>query len=221
VINETAEQSRRGAGTCVGRPFRNMTVKIIDIVDGPIRSMDDVRELPTGRIGEIIVQGPVVTREYFRQPEATALAKIPDGERFWHRMGDVGYRDDRDRLWFCGRKAHIVETAHGRLFTIPCEAIFNEHRDVDRSALVGVGQKSNQKPVIVVEPEAGQFPTKARDRDRFLQELRELARSNPLTERIEMILFHRSLPVDIRHNVKIFREKLAVWAERELKLKRW
>ena len=37
------------------------------------------------------------------------------------------------------------------------------------------------------------------------------------TRRIETILFHPSFPVDIRHNSKIFREKLAVWAARKLR----
>ena len=131
-------------------------------------------------------------------------------------MGDVGYLDEQGRLWFCGRKAHIVETELGRLFTIPCEAIFNNHPRVFRSALVGVGSKPKQRPVIIVEPERGQFPETANDQNRFRAELLVLGRANPLTMSIETVLFHRSLPVDIRHNVKIFREKLGPWAETEL-----
>ena len=53
-------------------------------------------------------------------------------------MGDLGYLDGDGRLWFCGRKSHRVETAAGTLFTIPCEAVFNAHPDVYRTALVGV-----------------------------------------------------------------------------------
>lgn len=229
VLEQTAPLSRQGAGTCVGRTFPGIEVQIIEITAGPIRSMADVDELPRGKIGEIVVRGPSTTREYFQRPDATTIAKIKD-EPFspppllssspppplWHRMGDVGYFDEQDRLWFCGRKAHIVETELGRMFTIPCEAIFNNHPRVFRSALVGVGSKPRQRPVIIVEPEAGQFPKSAVDEDRFRAELLELARANPLTALIETILFHRSLPVDIRHNVKIFREKLGPWASREL-----
>ena len=220
VLERTAARTRQGAGTCVGNRFPQIAVKIVEIIEGPIASLQDVRELPTGEIGEIIVQGPVVTREYFRDPEATARAKIPDGESFWHRMGDVGYLDDDGALWFCGRKAHIVDSEHGRMFTIPCEAIFNEHPRVYRSALVGVGEKPYQQPIIIIEPEAGQFPADESDRQAFRKELRELAIANPLTERIDTILFHRSLPVDVRHNVKIFREKLAPWAEEQVKRKK-
>jgi acyl-CoA synthetase (AMP-forming)/AMP-acid ligase II len=216
VLEETVAASRRGAGTCVGRAFPGIRIRIIEVAEGAIAAIAGARELARGEIGEIIVQGPSTTREYFRRAEATAAAKIADGEGFWHRMGDVGYLDSQERLWFCGRKAHIVETAQGRMFSA-CEAIFDEHPRVYRSALVGVGAKPAQRPVIVVEPEAGEFPETSAAREQFERELRELARGNELTRRIETFLFQRALPVDVRHNVKIFREKLAPWAEEQLR----
>lgn len=218
VLSETADRSRQGAGTCVGRLFPRVCVRIIEITDGPIEHVSETRELPRGEIGEILVQAPPTTREYFRRPDATALAKVADDDdKFWHRMGDVGWLGDDDRLWFCGRKGHIVEAASGRMFTIPCEAIFNEHPKVFRSALVGVGDKPNQKPVIIVEPEAGEFPGSATAEQKFRDELLTLGQASQLTDSIETVLFHRSLPVDIRHNVKIFREKLGPWAEGQLR----
>src|SRR5262249_43397432 len=125
VLARTADKTRQGAGTCVGKPLPTIRLKIIEIVEGPIGSLTETRELPTGEIGEIIVQGDAVTREYFARTEATAAAKIPDGDRFWHRMGDVGYLDETDALWFCGRKSQIVQTAEGRMFTDCVEPIFN------------------------------------------------------------------------------------------------
>ena len=233
VLEETAALTRIGAGTCVGRPLPHVRVRIIAITDGPLASLENVEEFARiplasnadtrnssefrcGEIGEIIVDAPSTTCAYFRQPEATAAAKIPDGDGFWHRMGDVGYVDETGRLWFCGRKDHIVETESGRMFSVPCEAIFNEHPDVYRSALVGVGTKPRQRPVIVVEPESGRFPETAAMRHAFSQQIRELAVAHSLTASIETILFRRALPVDTRHNVKIKRELLAPWAEREL-----
>lgn len=216
VLNRTAEQTRRGAGTCVGRRFPQIDVKVIEMTDGAIESLSDVHELPAGEIGEIIVRGPSVTREYFRRPEETKKAKIPDGERFWHRIGDVGYFDESGALWYCGRKAHVVETAEGRMFPVCCEAIFNEHPHVYRSALVGVGPKPNQEPIIVVELERQQLHRWAEDREAITRELLELGRANAKTANIHCILFHASLPVDTRHNVKIARLALADWAEQVL-----
>ncbi|MBU0617257.1 MAG: AMP-binding protein [Planctomycetes bacterium] len=214
ILGETRELTARGGGTCVGRPMRGIDVRIIAITDEPVADWKNARELPTGEIGEITVKGPVVTREYFRRPEVTALAKIRDGDAIVHRMGDVGYLDERGRLWFCGRKAHRVITEQGALFTVPCEAIFNQHPRVRRSALVGVGKPEQQRPVICVELE----PDDRGDRkDELTNELRKLAADNELTREIKTVLYHRSFPVDVRHNAKIFREKLAVWAMERLR----
>jgi len=157
------------------------------------------------------VRGPVVTTEYVTRSEANALHKIRDGETFWHRMGDVGYLAN-DRFWFCGRKSHRVITATGTLFTIPCEAIFNQHSWVYRSALVGVGERGRQRPVVFVEPWPEHWraaKTKWRELER---ELRQIAAKYEHTAVIDTFLLRRALPVDIRHNAKIFREKLAAVA---------
>ncbi len=212
VLERTAAMTAAGAGTCVGRVFDRMSVRIIPVSFDPLLSPDDAGELPAGQIGEIVVKGPVATREYYRRPDATELAKIPDGDGFWHRMGDVGYLDTDGLLWFCGRKAHIVLTSSGPLYSVCCEAIFNQHPRVYRSALVGTGPRGNQRPVIVVEPERGQMPRTSEDRAVFRRELLEVGRRKDITSGISTILFHESLPVDTRHNVKIRREELSVWA---------
>jgi acyl-CoA synthetase (AMP-forming)/AMP-acid ligase II len=212
VLGETAARSQEGAGTCVGHKFPGIVWKVIRISDQPIATLDAATELPAGEIGELIVRGPVVTREYVTRVEANALHKICDGDSVWHRMGDVGYFDEQGRFWFCGRKAHRVLTPGGPMYTIRCEAIFNQHPRVYRSALVGVGEAGGQRPVIVVEPWPDRRPRGTADRRQLVGELLELGRGNPLTKTIRDILIHPSLPVDIRHNAKIFREKLAVWA---------
>lgn len=214
ILSETQEQTARGAGTCVGKPLAGIDVRIIEIDDGPIAEWSDERLVPPGRIGEIVVRGPVVTREYFENPQANALAKIRAGDAFWHRMGDVGYLDTAGRLWFCGRKAHRVVTEHGTLFPVPCEAVFNQHPRVRRTALVGTGVAGRQRPVLCVELEPGD---RGRDRDRLTQELLALGAANDLTQSIQVILYHPSFPVDVRHNAKIAREKLAVWAAEQLR----
>ncbi|MGQ0637005.1 MAG: fatty acid CoA ligase family protein [Planctomycetaceae bacterium] len=217
VLARTAQKTREGAGTCVGRPFPRVQLKIIEMTDTPLPDLAAARELPRWEIGEIIVRGEMVTREYFRQPEATGRAKIRDGDGFWHRMGDVGYLDETDALWFCGRKAHAVETDHGRLCTECVEPIFNAHPRVARTALVGVGARPRQMPVIVVEPEPWYRPTKAEIDGVLLPELREVARGYSHTALIERFLVYpRSLPVDVRHNIKVNRERLSAWASGKL-----
>lgn len=216
ILSETRHRWAQGGGTCVGRRFPGIEWKIVQITDEPIERLGDARELPAGEIGEIIVSGPVVTRQYVTRQESNALAKIAEGNRIWHRMGDVGYLDELDRFWFCGRKSHRLQTARGPMFTIPCEAIFNQHPAVYRSALVGVGAPGAQRPVIIVEPWPGKLPRGKAARAALIAQLKQLALANPLTAEIEHFLVHRSMPVDIRHNAKIFRERLAPWAARKL-----
>jgi len=209
ILGETAVQTARGAGTCVGRPMPGLDLRIIRIDDAPIPDWSEALELATGDIGEITVTGPVVTRGYHANPEATALAKIAHGGNTRHRMGDVGYLDESGRLWFCGRKAHRVVTATQTLFTVPCEAIFNQHERVFRSALVGVGARGQQMPVICIQLERGDAQ---RETVALRRELLEMAAADPRTRDITTVLFHPSFPVDARHNAKIGRETLAVWA---------
>ncbi len=213
MLAETRDATRRGAGMCVGEPLANVTLRIIAIRDEPIAVWCDDLVVPRGEIGEICVKGDVVSPSYDNLPDATEGAKISDEDGFWHRMGDVGYLDEKGRIWFCGRKSHRVITTGGTLFTVPCEAIFNQHPDVYRSALVGIGaDRRRQTPVLVVEPVAGCFPAASAQAEAFVQALLELGSASERTVGIRRILFHRSFPVDIRHNAKIRREALATWA---------
>jgi acyl-CoA synthetase (AMP-forming)/AMP-acid ligase II len=216
VLSETETLSRQGAGTCVGTRFSGMQWRVIEIDDRPLATLDETIEVAPGQIGELIVQGAVVTPRYVTRTDANADHKITDGDRFWHRMGDVGYLDPQDRFWFCGRKGHRVITRRGTLFTVPCEAIVNNHPAVYRSALVGIGEAGNQRPVIVVETWPERRPSTTDEEDALLAELRQQAAADKLTQDIVDILLHPSLPVDIRHNAKIFREKLAPWAAQQL-----
>jgi acyl-CoA synthetase (AMP-forming)/AMP-acid ligase II len=194
-------------GAFVGRAVQGIDVRIIPISDQPIATLDSGTGLPSGSIGEIIVRGPVVTKEYDALPEATAAAKIADPERpggVWHRMGDCGTLDDAGRLWFLGRKAERVETPGGTMFTEPCEQVFRAHARARRCALIGVGSE----PALVVET----TPGGARDAAQLASELRSLALGHSHTAGIRTFYFRAHFPVDVRHNAKIHRLALATWA---------
>lgn len=198
ILSETWEQTRKGAGTCVGKALPEVRIGIIPIVDRPLESGKPLEFLGASEVGEILVSGPVVTREYDALPEATATAKVVDAEgTFWHRMGDVGYLDEDGRLWFCGRKVERVQTDAGVLYTDCCEAVFNQHPDVFRSALIGLGEAPKQRPAVVIEAESGRQPS--------VESLRELAAKHPHTAGIETFFFKKVFPVDVRHNAKIHR----------------
>ncbi len=215
ILGGTERMTAEGAGVCIGRPLPELTVGIIKISDDPIASWSGNLLLPPGEIGEIVVCGPNVSPAYDRNPCANQLSKIRDARgNVHHRMGDLGYLDPEGRLWFCGRKSHRIVTANGVLFPVVCEGVFNRHAAVYRSALVGVGSSSAKIPVLCVELEPAARGT---DRAGIRAELMKLGSEHPITQDIRTILFHPAFPVDIRHNAKIFRERLALWAERKMR----
>ena len=110
-----------------------------------------------------------------------------------------------------------MDTAVETLYTEPCEAIFNQHPAVSRSALVGVGREKTRRPVMIIEPRRGHFPRSPETAVRFSHELRELAKGHSVTSSITAFLFHPNFPVDVRHNVKISRDMLALWAEERMR----
>ncbi|UHQ23627.1 AMP-binding protein [Lysobacter sp. 5GHs7-4] len=216
-LQSTRSATEAGAGTCVGRAVVPNEIRIIAIDDAPIARWTDARTLAAGEVGEITVAGPTATDSYFNREAATRIAKIREtladgGERVVHRMGDLGYFDGDGRLWFCGRKTHRVETAQGPLYTEQVEPVFNAHPQVRRTALVGVGRSGAQRPVLCVELAEG---ARARDWPAIERALRALGAAHAHTARIGDFLRHPRFPVDIRHNAKIGREKLAVWAAKQ------
>lgn len=205
-LADTFAATRAGDGTCVGRPGDGIDLRVIRVVDGAVATWSDDLVLPAGQIGELVVAGDVVTTAYEARPEATARAKIQDGARVWHRMGDLGRVDPQGRVWFCGRVGHRVETAAGLVHS-GLEALFAEDPRVARCALVGV----RGKPVLVVEARSGA------PRDALTRELLARGQARPETAQVKDVLFHPGLPVDVRHNAKIRRELLAAWAAEQLR----
>jgi olefin beta-lactone synthetase len=213
-LESTRAATESGLGTCVGLPVPPNEVRIIAIDDHAIEQWRDDLLLPPGAVGEITVAGPSATDAYFRRPEATRLAKIRErlahgGERIVHRMGDLGWFDAQGRLWFCGRKSHRVETTDGPLYTEQVEPVFNVHPEVRRSALVGIGPRGAQTPILCVEMLPGRRPG-----PKLIEELKAIGGRHVHCARIQCFLVHPGFPVDIRHNAKIGREKLTAWASR-------
>ncbi|MCW5828232.1 MAG: AMP-binding protein [Deltaproteobacteria bacterium] len=214
MLKETWKETGQGAGICVGRPFDGTDLMIIRIVDGPLESMDAAEILGPGETGEILIRGAHVSPAYFRDLDSTRKNKIPDGQGgVWHRIGDAGYLDAQGRLWYCGRAGQRVKAAGGPLFSLQCEPIFDTHPKVRRSGLVGVAVNGQEIPVICVELKAGFHRDELPE---IRKELLDLAARHPVTRPIRQVLFKRRLPVDPRHNSKIERPALALWAASQI-----
>ncbi|WP_220449864.1 fatty acid CoA ligase family protein [Nonomuraea longispora] len=207
-LAETAADTVRGAGTCLGAVLPGNRVRVIGITDEAIPRWSDDLVVPPGTVGEITVAGPAVSDPYLARPRESALARIDDGGEAVHRMGDLGWQDERGRLWFAGRKSERVRTAGGELYTDQVEPVVNEVPGVYRSALVGVGPLGGQRPVLCVECEPGMSRRERRD---VVERVRAAAVAG-----IGHVLVHPGFPMDVRHASKIRRPLLAGWAARRL-----
>ncbi|MEV6276856.1 fatty acid CoA ligase family protein [Nocardia sp. NPDC051832] len=216
LLDGLVERAHQGEGTCIGRPSDRIEARLIAITDEPIATWPEARAL-AGRlehsrgIGELVVSGPNVSTHYYWPEQANIAGKIADGAVTWHRTGDLAWIDDQGRIWFCGRKSQRLETADGPMFTVQVEQIFNSLPGVSRTALVGIGAAGTQRPVLCVELAAGA------DRGATISALLARATAFELTKTIEHFLVHPGFPVDIRHNAKIGREQLAVWAAKQVR----
>lgn len=217
ISRDTAHLARLGHGTCVGRVVPGLQVQIIDITEQALPHWRDVRLMPPGAIGEIVVKGPLVSPRYHLDPVNTALSKIQpdegdDPDQPWHRTGDTGYVDAQGRLWFCGRIRHIVQVDGQRYFSVQAEEILNAEPEVWRSALVGATVQGQTCLCVVVEfyPEhkAGITPER-------LQALRDKLDGLGFPVR-HVLPYPHTFPVDKRHNSKIERHLLARWAQQHL-----
>ncbi len=210
IVQDTWPETEKGYGVCVGAPVPTIRTEIVGISDEPIHSWDESLCVPDGAVGEIVVRGPMVTQAYYDDVANTELAKIADGDEVWHRMGDLGWRDGEGRLWFCGRKSQRVVHEGRDLLTVPTEKIFDTVAGVRRTALVGPVVAGEVLPLLCVELDAG---TAWGDVLPQLESLRARGDvGHAAVGAIQGFLLHPEFPVDPRHNAKIGRERLTVWA---------
>lgn len=207
ILGAKAQQTNLGAGTCVGKAAPGIEIKIIKTSDIPVGALFEVEKI---QIGEIVVSGRQVTQGYFEMDGEDKKAKIYQDGKLWHRMGDLGYLDNEDNLWFLGRKTHrVVVNDEVTFLPIRIEAIFNQHREIKRSALIKILRNGQVTPALAIERHDCETHL---DSD-FENELNNLAQSSTYTNAISDFFLHPSFPVDVRHNIKIDRTKLSLWAQ--------
>ncbi|QDU55098.1 AMP-binding protein [Aeoliella mucimassa] len=185
-------------GYCVGKPTDLLQSKVIRIVDSPVQLNENDWsdwQVPAGEVGELVVTGEHVGRDYFRNPQAVAANKIVDRHgTIWHRMGDTGYFDHLGRFWLVGR-VHSTIRRDGVLVHPQVVEQIAAGDPVEQVAALGIEDAVHDERLVVVASISRATDAAARTiADR-------LAKRG--VEWDEIALTEGRLPVDPRHNSKI------------------
>ena len=125
----------------VGRPIRHAEVRIVD---------EQLRTLPTGSHGEILVRGPGLMKGYYRKPEETAKVIDKDG---WFHTGDIGRFDEHGFLAITGRLKEMLIIGGENVFPREIEAVLEQHEGVLQAAVIGIPDGvRGEAPIAFVLP---------------------------------------------------------------------
>jgi len=94
----------------------------------------ELKEVPKGEPGELMVKGPGVMREYYNNPEATKDTII-DG---WLLTGDMARFDEDGFIWLVDRKKDVIITGGENIFPVEIEDFLMENQKIHDVAVIGI-----------------------------------------------------------------------------------
>jgi acyl-CoA synthetase (AMP-forming)/AMP-acid ligase II len=182
---------RGGRGLLAGVPVPHVVLRVLPNTFGtpidPMTAQDfEARCLGPEQAGEIVVTGAHVLKGYL-DGIGDAETKFRVHGQVWHRTGDAGYLDAKQRLWLLGRASARVEDAKGALYPFEAESVAYESGSVRRCALVS---HRGERALVVAS---------TTDQATALADLKpRLA-----TVGVRQFLFVKRIPLDRRHRSKI------------------
>jgi len=154
-------------------------------------------ELPHGEIGEFIVSGDHVCRDYYNNPEAFFKAKIMDEDgRVWHRTGDLAYIDEAHELWMVGRIHNAIERAGKYHFPVRPEVLLKRMPFTAQAAYLGMSD-----PVLVEKTCVVLTVRENVETANVVEEVKRIFSKNQIpVDEIHLVAF---IPMDPRHHSKV------------------
>jgi acyl-CoA synthetase (AMP-forming)/AMP-acid ligase II len=169
----------------IGVPGFDWEVKIVDA---------KLNQVPTGAIGELMVKGPGVMKEYYKHPEATASALING----WLLTGDMARQDEDGFIWLVDRKKDVIITGGENIYPVEIEDFLQAHPKIQDVAVIGVpSTRLGEIAAAVVQVKAGQVLTE--------EEIKNFCEGLPRYKRPRKIIFG---PVPRNPTGKIEKPKL-------------
>ncbi len=135
----------------IGVPWPDTDARIVDAETGD-------QELPTGEIGELVIQGPQVMKGYWRHPTETsnALREHPSlGPGLWLHTGDIARMDHEGYFYIVDRKKDVIICGGFNVYPRDVEEVLYGHPAVQEVAVVGIADEyrgETVKAVVVLKP---------------------------------------------------------------------
>jgi fatty-acyl-CoA synthase len=151
------EDAIRKVGS-VGTPMLNVEVRVVD---------DEMTDVPRGEIGEIVYRGPLVMKEYWNNPEATAEA-FAGG---WFHSGDLVREDEDGYFYVVDRKKDMIISGGENIYCAEVEDALAAHPKIAEVALIGVPDpKWGETPLAVIVPKDPADPPTLQDIEQHSRE---------------------------------------------------
>ncbi|HZG70921.1 MAG TPA: o-succinylbenzoate--CoA ligase [Chondromyces sp.] len=151
-----SENSIRKNGS-VGKAPIHTNVRIVDPQD---------RDVLSGEVGELIVNGPNVMVGYWNRPQVTKEAIKND----WFYTGDLAKFDEEGFIYIVDRKKDMIITGGENVYPIEIEQLLYSHPNVREAAIVGYPDEKWGESIkaIVSLHNVGQ-PLSVEDLEEFLK----------------------------------------------------
>ena len=120
------EKKLKRLATSIGLPMDDVEIQVRD---------ESGKELPAGKMGEIVVRGPRIMRGYWKDEERTKKAFTTDG---WYRTGDMGYKDKEGYIYLAGRGDDVIVRGGENIGPDEVESVLSTHPKIEEAAVIGV-----------------------------------------------------------------------------------
>ena len=118
---------------------------------------DKGEDMPQGEVGELILKGAGVMKEYYKNPELTAEV-IRNG---WLYTGDLAKMDDEGFIYLVDRKKDLVISGGENIYPVEVEEIIQRHPKVRDVAVIGTpDERLGEVVTAIIEPKSSEVLTK-------------------------------------------------------------
>jgi len=131
----------------IGKPGFNWEARIVDENDN---------DVTPGEVGELVVRGNGVMKEYYKNPEETAQA-LKGG---WLHTGDLAKVDDEGFIYLVDRKKDVIITGGENIFPVEVEGVLSSHPKIYDVVLIGLpDERLGEIATAVIDVKEGETLT--------------------------------------------------------------